>query len=206
MRGAGVVTVLVVGGAAWRAYDQGVFSVGKGPAYQPWKDWRSASNQGSLSLVRAAILAASPHNTQPWLFKVTNAWIELYIDTSRNVGALDPYLREEHIGMGCALENPMLAAPANGYAATVTLVPGRLAPIAADAKPKLVAHVDLVPSKQEAGELYEAIPQRHQSQCVQPADGNPGSISRERKPPGRRRRSQGEIFFVHRDTPAQQDC
>jgi len=145
----------------WRAYDQGVFSVGKGPAYEPWKDWRSASNEGSLSLVRAAILAASPHNTQPWLFKVTNSWVELYIDTSRNVGALDPYLREEHIGMGCALENLMLAAPANGYAATVTLVPGKLAPVAADAKPKLVAHVDLVPSKQEAGELYEVIPQRH---------------------------------------------
>src|SRR5208283_4795723 len=121
IRGAGVVTVLVVGGGMWRAYDQGVFSVGKGPAYEPWKDWRSASNEGSLSLVRAAILAASPHNTQPWLFKVTNSWVELYIDTSRNVGALDPYLREEHIGMGCALENLMLAATANGYAANVTL-------------------------------------------------------------------------------------
>lgn len=62
----------------------------------------------------------SPHNTQPWRFKVTNSWIELYIDPNRNVGALDPYLREEHIGMGCALENLMLAAGANGYAATVT--------------------------------------------------------------------------------------
>jgi hypothetical protein len=161
MKGAGVVSVLVVGGGVWRAYDQGVFSVGKGLAYQPWKDWRSASNEGSLALVRAAILAASPHNTQPWLFQVTNSWIESYIDTKRNVGALDPYLREEHIGMGCALENLMLAAAAHGYAATVTLVPGKLAPIAGDAKPKLVARVDVAPGKQEAGELYEAIPRRH---------------------------------------------
>jgi hypothetical protein len=126
LKGAGVVTVVVVGGGVWWAYDQGVFSVGEGPAYEPWKDWRKDSNDGSLALVRAAILAASPHNTQPWLFKVTNSSIELYIDTQRNVGALDPYLREEHIGMGCALENLMLAAAANGYSATVTLIPGKL--------------------------------------------------------------------------------
>src|SRR5271166_1306117 len=108
LKGAGVVTVAVVGGAVWRAYDQGVFSVGEGPAYEPWRDWRSDSGGGTLALVRAAILAASPHNSQPWLFKVADSHIELYIDKKRNVGALDPYLREEHIGMGCALENLVL--------------------------------------------------------------------------------------------------
>src|SRR5260370_31875271 len=117
MKGAGVVTVLIVAGGVWRAYGQGVFSVGKGPAYEPWKNWRSASNEGSLSLVRAAILSASPHNTQPWRFKVTNSWIELYLDRNRNVGALDPYLREEHIGMGCALENLLVAAASKSAAA-----------------------------------------------------------------------------------------
>ncbi|HEX9083622.1 MAG TPA: twin-arginine translocation signal domain-containing protein, partial [Gemmatimonadaceae bacterium] len=67
LKGAGAVTVLVAGGGVWRAYDQGVFSVGKGPAYEPWQDWRTNSPDGPLVLVRAAILAASPHNTQPWL-------------------------------------------------------------------------------------------------------------------------------------------
>ncbi len=85
------MTVVVVGGGVWRAYDQGVFSVGQGPAYEPWKDWRNNSDEGALPLVRAAILAASPHNTEPWLFKVTNSSIELYIDRKRNVGALDPF-------------------------------------------------------------------------------------------------------------------
>ena len=136
LKGAGALTVLVAGGGVWRAYDQGVFSIGEGPAYEPWQDWRGNSTDGPLVLVRAAILAASPHNTQPWLFKVTSSWIELYLDTARNVGALDPYLREEHIGIGCALENLMLAAAANGYAATLTLVPGKLEPIAADPGPK----------------------------------------------------------------------
>jgi len=160
LKGAGVLTVAVMGGGVWRAWDQGVFSTGDGPAYEPWKDWRNAKDS-PLALVSAAILAASPHNTQPWLFKVSDSSIELYIDKSRNVGALDPYLREEHIGIGCALENLMQAAPANGYAATATLVPGQLAPIPAEPKPQLLARIDLTPGKREADELYNAIPLRH---------------------------------------------
>src|ERR1700723_2898466 len=161
LKGLGVVTVVVVGGGVWRAYDQGVFSNGQGPPYEPWKDWRNNSEEGALALVRAAILAASPHNTQPWLFRVSSSSIELYIDTKRNVGALDPYLREEHIGMGCALENLTLAAAANGYAATVTLLPGKLGPIPAEPGPQLLARVDLTAGKREESELYDAIPQRH---------------------------------------------
>jgi nitroreductase len=161
LKGTGIVTVAVVGGGVWSAWDQGVFSVGEGPAYEPWKDWRNTGNNTPLALVRAAILAASPHNTQPWLFKVTDSSIELYIDTRRNVGALDPYLREEHIGMGCALENLMLAAPANGYSATVELLPGKLGPIPADPKPQLLSRVNLVAGKRAENELYNAIPLRH---------------------------------------------
>jgi len=161
LKGAGVVVIAAAGGGVWRAYDQGVFSTGQGPAYEPWKDWRDRANEGPLVLVRAAILAASPHNTQPWLFKVTDSSIELHINKQRNVGALDPYLREEHIGMGCALENLMLAAPANGYAAAATLVPGALAPISTDPNPQLLARVELSPGKIEESELYQAISRRH---------------------------------------------
>ncbi len=160
LKGAGVVTIAVMGGGVWRAYDQGVFSVGEGPAYEPWKGWRGA-NDGPLALVRSAILAASPHNTQPWLFKVAPSAIELHIDTGRNVGALDPFLREEHIGMGCALENLLLAAPANGYAATATLQPGKLGPIPSEPQPQFLARVDLAAGTREESELYKAIPRRH---------------------------------------------
>ncbi|HEY6930695.1 MAG TPA: hypothetical protein VJA66_13535 [Thermoanaerobaculia bacterium] len=161
LKAGGVGIVLVAGGGVWRAHDQGVFSAGEGPAYEPWKDWRSSPADGPLALVRAAILAASPHNTQPWLFRVTNSWIELSIDTKRNVGALDPYLREAHIGTGCALENLILAAAANGYVATATLFTGKLGPIPADPKPEIVARVDLAPGERRESELYGAIPLRH---------------------------------------------
>jgi hypothetical protein len=111
--------------------------------------------------VRAAILAASPHNTQPWLFKVTDSAIDLILDCRRYPGALDPYLREEHIGMGCALENLMLAAAANGYDATAKLLPGKLIESAAYPVHELVAQIGLVQGQKLQSELYDAIPFRH---------------------------------------------
>jgi nitroreductase len=72
--------------------------------------WRTDAREGPLALVRAALLASNPHNTQPWLFKLTPAKVELYAHTARNLGSFDPYLREMHIGLGCALENMLLAA------------------------------------------------------------------------------------------------
>ena len=160
LKSAGDVTLVVVGSALWRVHNRGVLSVGEGPAFEPWKDWQSTQNT-PLALVRAAILAASPHNTQPWLFKVSATSIDLYIDTKRTPGDLDPYLREEHIGMGCALENLMLAASANGYAATAALLPGKLMPAPVHSGPDLIAQVVLSASPKRSNDLYDAIPRRH---------------------------------------------
>jgi hypothetical protein len=160
LKGTGIVTVLVAGGAVWRAEDQGVFGVGQGPAYQPWRDWQKDASEGPLVLVRSAILAASPHNTQPWLFRVSGSSIELYADITRNTGTLDPYRREQHIGLGCALENLMVAAGAHGYNASATLLPGTLDGSSTD-KPQLVACVELAQGTPQKDELYNAIPNRH---------------------------------------------
>ena len=149
----GGTLVLLVGGGVWRAADQGVFSTGEGPAYEPWDDWRSAT-KGPLDLVRAAILAANPHNSQPWLFHVTQTQIDLYADRRRNLGTVDPFLREMHIGLGCALENLLLAADANGYTVQVTLLPDVL-----DAT--LVGHIELAEGSVTVSDLYNVIPQRH---------------------------------------------
>jgi hypothetical protein len=144
---------LVVGGGIWRAADQGVLSTGEGPAYELWYDWRSAK-PGPLNLVRAAILAANPHDSQPWLFHVTDTRIELYADTGRRIGLADPFLSELHIGLGCALENLLLAAPANGFTPQLTVFPD-----STDATH--VARVDLVPGPTSSSDLYQAVPHRH---------------------------------------------
>jgi hypothetical protein len=124
LAGAGVA-IVVVGGTVWRAFDNGVFSSGQGPAYEPWKDWKTESEEGTgpLSLVSSAILAANPHNTQPWLFVVNPNKIDLIAAMNRNIGAIDPYLREMYEGLGCALENLVLAAEVKGYAYKLRLMP-----------------------------------------------------------------------------------
>src|SRR5713226_5112152 len=145
--------VLVVGGGVLRATDQGVFSTGEGPAYEPWDDWRTAT-KGPLDLVRAAILAANPHNSQPWLFHVTQTQIDLFADRRRNIGTVDPFLREMHIGLGCALENLGLSAATNGYTTQVTLLPDSL-------DETRVARIGLTPGSAPVSDLYPMIPQRH---------------------------------------------
>jgi hypothetical protein len=153
-------TVVIAGGAlAWRAFDQGVFSVGTGAAYDPWRNWDARPAEGPLHLVHAAVLAANPHNSQPWMFLVTQDTIDIYADTRRNLGAIDPYLREMTVSIGCALENLLIAAAHDGYAANVTLLP--------DANnPAHAAHVRLAHATPVASGLYEAIPKRHTNRAA----------------------------------------
>lgn len=146
--------MVVAGGGAWRAVDQGVFEAGEGPAFQPWKDWRAHEARGPLPLVSAAILAANAHNTQPWRFRVDGSSIDLFADTSRDIGTVDPVSREMQIGLGCALENLLLAAGAGGYDYQLALMPD-----AAD--PDHAARVDLRPGSSQVSPLYQAIGDRH---------------------------------------------
>ena len=125
---AGAGVAVAAGGVVARAWTQGVFSVGQGPAYEPWKTWRADQPTGPARLVRAAVLAANPHNSQPWLFRVGEAGIDVFADTARNIGTIDPYLREMYMGVGCALENLVLAAANDGYSTAVKLLPDPVPP------------------------------------------------------------------------------
>jgi nitroreductase len=161
LKRAAAVTILVAGGQVWRSFAQDTPEFGIGPAFEPWKTWRQDANRGLMALVRAAILSSNAYNTQPWLFKVTNSRIEIYADERRNLGAFDPYLREMHFSLGCALENLILASGATGYAANVTYFPGALTPVRSNLEPKLVVSVNLATDNSVDSELYDAIPHRH---------------------------------------------
>jgi hypothetical protein len=150
----------VAGGLVWRAADQGVFSAGEGPAYEAWETWHTDMSEGPLALVRAGILAANPHNTQPWLFRVTPEAIELYADTQRHLGSMDPFLREMHLGLGCALENMLLTAEAIGYEVGLSLEEGRLSTDLAATGMRRVATLALSPASSRPSDLYEALPDR----------------------------------------------
>jgi hypothetical protein len=150
----GGLGVAALGGGVWRAVDQRVFAPGTGPAYEPWRTWRGADAEGPLALIRAAILAANPHNSQPWLFRATPTRIDLFADRRRHLGAIDPLGREMDLGLGCALENLALAAGARGFTPRVGLRP-------TPADSTHVAAVELVSAPPAASDLYAAIPARH---------------------------------------------
>ena len=127
LQAAGGITLLAVGGAIWRAHDREVFVTPSGAPYDPWTLWNSSEYKNTpVALVAAGILASNPHNTQPWIFRLSDKQIDILADTSRNLGSFDPYLREMHIGLGCAIENMVLAAPANGYGTEVLFEEGSL--------------------------------------------------------------------------------
>jgi nitroreductase len=81
LKGAGIVTVAVVGGGVWRAWDQGVFSVGEGPAYEPWKDWRKTGNDAPVAL----FTAEADRKKIAEISSVANA--EIYSDTDVQHGS-----------------------------------------------------------------------------------------------------------------------
>ena len=60
-------------------------------------------------LLNYAILAPSGHNTQPWLFKIVDDGVELYVDQTRALPVADPEFRELIISCGAALFNLKIA-------------------------------------------------------------------------------------------------
>lgn len=165
LKGFGTVSVLVTGGLVYRAYDRGLFQIGQGPDFEAWDTWRSESVSAPLRLVRAGILAASPHNTQPWLFQVNDSSIALFADKNRHLGAMDPYCREMFIGLGCAIENMVVAGRAEGYDCQVTLAKGTL-PDQKQSFKEPVAVIQLTPGPKTADALYKAIPLRHTNRAA----------------------------------------
>ncbi|WP_165921202.1 twin-arginine translocation signal domain-containing protein [Paenibacillus albiflavus] len=158
---------LISTGGVIRAFDQGAFSTGKGPAYEPWQSWNEEDIDSDTNplfrFVKASILASNAHNTQPWLYRIRENEIDLYTDISRNIGTMDPYFREMNISLGCAIENLDLAANASSYESKVTLYPGGFEQIH-------VANITLTPGVMTSPDLYHVIGKRHTDRAAYDSD------------------------------------
>lgn len=84
---------------------------------------RSAPGRPRLTaLLQYAILAPSSHNTQPWMFAVSDDEIRVFVDRERWLRIADPDQRELYVSVGCALENLLVAAARYGYRTRVWYV------------------------------------------------------------------------------------
>ncbi len=115
-----------------------------------------------------AILAPNPHNLQPWLvdLRTPDAAI-LFADPARTLPETDPFGRQITIGLGCFLEQLVIAASADGHAVELDLFPegtGPEAPVAiARFRPgtspdPLAAHILARRSLKEPMDLTRPVP------------------------------------------------
>ncbi|MEU4428360.1 nitroreductase family protein [Actinoplanes sp. NPDC024001] len=107
--------------------------------------------------VRAATLAPSLHNSQPWRFRLAFQAIEVYADRDRQLEVLDPDGRELLISVGAAIFTLRLALRRSGRIPELAMLPD------AD-RPDLVAVVRPGrPAEPSAAvlDLADAIARRH---------------------------------------------
>jgi nitroreductase len=154
LKGAGALLVVAFGGATYRVLQQHALTGPSGAAWEPWNATLAGGTNPQLNCVAAAILAANPHNTQPWLFRVAKDRIDIFADAVRNLGDFDAMRREMRLGLGCALENLVLAARANSFAPAVSYVPD-------GQNPDHVACVKLNEGDKTVDDRFKAIPLRH---------------------------------------------
>ncbi len=115
--------------------------------------------RAALHLARAASLAPSPHNSQPWFFAEEghDHGFQVRLDGGRRMPLTDPFEREAVIACGAALFNVRVAVRQLGFRPVVELLP---APGDSDhlARVGFAAHL---PSTPEEELLARAMPNRH---------------------------------------------
>lgn len=75
-------------------------------------------------LAAYATLAPSPHNTQPWRFRVAGESLTIGPDPSRALAVADPRRRALAISLGCGAASVLVAAAAAGLGMTLRIASG----------------------------------------------------------------------------------
>lgn len=89
-----------------------------------WKGPMAGQTDIRWIVLSYAILAANPHNKQPWIVDLTGpSSLELYVDQDRLLPETDPPARQIHVGQGTFLENLELAARQHGYRTKIDYFP-----------------------------------------------------------------------------------
>ena len=92
-------------------------------ALRPWT-LAGGYDDPRLNALSFALLAPNPHNLQPWQVKlIGNDRLRLLHDETRRLSETDPFNRQITIGLGCFLEQMVLAAGAARQAVDLTLFP-----------------------------------------------------------------------------------
>ncbi|MDW3224886.1 MAG: twin-arginine translocation pathway signal protein [Paracoccaceae bacterium] len=92
-------------------------------ALSPWSA-AGEYDDPRLNALSFALLAPNPHNLQPWSVALEgDDTVLLYQDTARRLPHTDPFDRQITIGLGCFLEQMMLAAGAQGFNVDLELFP-----------------------------------------------------------------------------------
>lgn len=72
--------------------------------------WSGSWQDKAFFLLKYGILAPSTHNSQPWLFKITEHKIDVYYNAKYKLPKADPKSRDLNISLGCCIENIHIAA------------------------------------------------------------------------------------------------
>ena len=112
-------------------------------------------------LVNYAVLAPSGHNTQPWLFRIDGARVNVIADRTRALPVVDPYDRELTISCGAAIGMLEVAARRFGLRAEVSISTATSSDVLA-----VVSLADDVPATNEELRLFAAIRERQTNRNV----------------------------------------
>jgi hypothetical protein len=130
--------------------------------WDPWETSEGGFPQTGTSsdklrfLLNYAVLAPSGHNSQSWLFRITDDAVQLYADRTRALPVVDPNDRELIMNCGTALFNLRIALRHFGYEAPVSTFPD-------SSNPDLVAQVAFGGHREAAAEenlLFQTITKR----------------------------------------------